>query len=208
MIDDSDVFKDYTKDLKGQYYKIKDNPDMVLYESPSVCNKLFRKEIIGNYRFIPGVMWEDVAFSYSRLIKADNILIMNNLDYFYRRDISRGVSGTNYRLNPHVFDIIKVAYEIENETIKCGKYDEFKKQVKFLQMATCLQRIVEIENWQTSEILSIKNKLYQLILDNFGDLSDVDEALLSSRVPLRIIDEFKQFSLENLEVRDENCHSL
>lgn len=208
VTDDSYAFKDYTRDLNGRCSRVSDNPDMILYESPSVCNKLFRKDVIGDYRFIPGVMWEDVAFTYTRLIKADNILTMNNLDYFYRRDISRGVSGKNYKVNPHVFDIIKVAYEIENEAKKCGKYDEFKKQIKFLQMATCLQRIAEIENWQTNEVSNIKNKLYQLILDNFGDLSDVDKALLSSRVPLDIIEEFERFSLENLEVRNENRYSL
>ena len=208
VTDDSYAFKDYARDLNGRCSRISDNPDRILYESPSVCNKLFRKDVIGDYRFIPGVMWEDVAFTYTRLIKANNILTMNNLDYFYRRDISRGVSGKNYKVNPHVFDIIKVAYEIENEAKKCGKYDEFRKQIKFLQLATCLQRIVEIENWQTDEVSNIKHKLYQLILDNFGDLSDVDKALLSSRVPLDIIEEFERFSLENLEVRNENRYSL
>ena len=206
--DDSYVFKDYTRDLNGRCSNVSDNPDMILYESPSVCNKLFRKDLIGDYRFIPGVMWEDVAFTYTRLIKANNILAMNNLDYFYRRDISKGVSGKNYKVNPRVFDIIKVAYEIEDEAKKCGKYDEFKKQIKFLQMATCLQRAVEIEKWQTDEVPNIKNKLYQLILDNFGDLSDVDTSLLSSRVPLYIIEDFERFSLENLEVRNENSYSL
>lgn len=43
---------------------------MVIYESPSCCNKLFKSELISDYRFIPGVMWEDVVFVYSSLIKA------------------------------------------------------------------------------------------------------------------------------------------
>ena len=34
-----------------------DNCDLIIYESPSGCNKLFKKELIGDYRFLLGVMW-------------------------------------------------------------------------------------------------------------------------------------------------------
>ena len=187
----------YERDLKGRLYNINENPDMVIYESPSCCNKLFKKDLINDYYFIPGVMWEDVAFTYSMLIKADNMLSLNNLDYFYRRDINRGVSGQNYKVNLRVFDIIKVAFEIEMEAKKCGKYDIFKSQVKFLQIVTCLQRVSEIEMWKTDKVLEIKEELYKLILENFGNLDDVDKALLSSRVSLDVIGEF-----------DEYCHGV
>ena len=208
VTDDSYAYKDYEADLKGRHYNILNNPDLVIYESPSCCNKLFKRDLVKDYKFIPGVMWEDVAFTYSRLIKADDVLMMNNLDYFYRRDISKGVSGNNYKINPHVFDIIKVAYEIENEAKKCGKYDAFKKQIKFLQMATCLQRIPEIEMWKTDKIPIIKDKLYKLILENFGDLNDVDAALLSSKVKVEVIEEFKNYCKETEVVKNENSHSL
>ena len=183
----------YERDLKGRLYNINENPDMVIYESPSCCNKLFKKDLINDYYFISGVMWEDVAFTYSMLIKADNMLRLNNLDYFYRRDINRGVSGQNYKVNLRVFDIIKVAFEIEKEAKKSGKYDIFKSQVKFLQMATCLQRVSEIEMWKTDKVLQIKEELYKLILENFGNLDDVDKALLSSRVSLDVIGEFDEY---------------
>lgn len=183
----------YERDLKGRVYSINENPDMVIYESPSCCNKLFKKDLINDYYFIPNVMWEDVAFTYSMLIKADNMLRLNNLDYFYRRDINRGVSGQNYKINLRVFDIIKVAFEIEKEAKKSGKYDIFKSQVKFLQMAACLQRVSEIEMWKTDKVLEIKEELYKLILENFGNLDDVDKALLSSRVSLDVIGEFDEY---------------
>lgn len=205
--DDSYVNYNCERDLKGKCYNINDNHIRIIYESPSCCNKLFKKELIGDYRFIPGVMWEDVAFTYSNLIKADKLLVMNNLDYFYRRDINRGVSGNNYKVNSRVFDIIRVAYEIEKEAKNCGKYESFKKQIKFLQMATLLQRASEIERWKTNNIDMIKNDLYRLILDNFGDLEDVDKALLSSRVSLDVIKEFDNFC-KNREVQNENSYSL
>lgn len=193
VTDDSYAGINYERDLKGRLYNINENPDMVIYESPSCCNKLFKKDLINDYYFISSVMWEDVAFTYSMLIKADNMLRLNNLDYFYRRDINRGVSSQNYKINLRVFDIIKVAFEIEKEAKKSGKYDIFKSQVKFLQMATCLQRVSEIEMWKTDKVLEIKEELYKLILENFGNLDDVDKALLSSRVSLDVIGEFDEY---------------
>ena len=195
--DNSSLFIEDERDLKGRYYKISDNPNMIVYESPSVCNKLFKRNLIGDYRFLTGVMWEDVAFTFSMLIKADNMLIMNNLDYFYRRDISSGVSSQNYKINLKVFDIIKVAYEIERAAKEFEKYDEFKKQIKFLQMMTCLQRVSEIETWNTDKIGEIKSELFRKIEENFGSLDDVDKDLLSSRADLNVIMEF-----------DEFCHTL
>lgn len=206
--DDSYVFKDYTRDLNGRHYNIKDNPNMILFESPSVCNKLFKRELVKDYGFIPGVMWEDVAFTYSSLIKADDMLSLNNLDYFYRRDITRGVSSKGYKVNFHMFDIIKVAYEIERSARECGKYDEYKSQVKFLQIMTCLQRVREIETWNVDFVSDMKNEMYRLMLENFGDLSDVDKALLSSRAPLDIIEEYEEFCNSYGEIKHENSNSL
>lgn len=207
VTDDSYAFKDYDRDFNGRHYDVLDNPDLIIYQSPSCCNKIFKRELIGDYRFIPDVMWEDVAFTYSRLIKADDILMMNNLDYFYRRDISRGVSGKNYKVNLRVFDIIMVAYEIEKEARECGRYDKLKKQVKFLQMATCLQRVSEIETWQVDNVCQIKEMLYRLIFDNFGNLDDVDNDLLSSKVSFDVIRDFNKYC-HGMEVQYENSNSL
>lgn len=206
--DDSYAFKDYTRDFKGRYYNIEDDPNMILFESPSVCNKLFKKDLVKDYGFIPGVMWEDVAFTYSCFIKANNMLFLNNLDYFYRRDITRGVSSKAYSVNFHMFDIIKVALEIERSARECGKYEKYKGQVKFLQLMTCLHRILEIETWNIEYVYDIKNEMYRLMLENFGDLSDVDKALLSGRVSLDIIEEYDRFCHSYEEVKNENSNSL
>lgn len=55
--DDSFAFKEYDSKLNGRYYNMIDNCDLIIYESPSCCNKLFKKELIGDYRFLLGVMW-------------------------------------------------------------------------------------------------------------------------------------------------------
>lgn len=191
--DNSRAFKSYDRDLNGRCYNVLDNPNLILDQSPSCCNKLFSKKLIGDYRFIPGVMWEDVAFTYSNLIKADRILMMNNVDYFYRRDISKGVSSKGYRSDVNTFDAFTVAKEIEKVAKECDRYEALGKQVKFLQMACVLQRISEIECWP-EDISGVKEEMYGLILENFGDLNGVDTALLSSRVSLDVIKEFEEFS--------------
>ena len=60
------------------------------------------------------------------------------LAFCSRKDINRGVFGNNYKFNSYIFDIIRVVMKIESEARKCGKYEEFKEQNKYLQIVTCL----------------------------------------------------------------------
>ena len=60
------------------------------------------------------------------------------LAFCSRKDINRGIFGNNYKFNSYIFDIIRVVMEIESEARKCGKYEEFKEQNKYLQIVTCL----------------------------------------------------------------------
>ena len=83
---------------KGSVYEVLRSPQNVLMESPSVCNKLFWKDIVFDDDFLNGKMWEDVAFSFSKMFNANRILRFNNPDYFYRRRIDSGVSSRGYNV--------------------------------------------------------------------------------------------------------------
>lgn len=188
-------------DEKGYIYDVVKNPDIVLSQSPSCWDKLFRRDLIENYMFLENVMWEDVAFTYASLFKSNKILIMRNLDYFYRRDLSAGISGRAYKSNDFMFDIFKITDEIENELKICHRYEIFKKEVKFLQFATIFQRILEISSWGVEDVNDIKNMMYEVSLKKYGTLDDVDKDLLSSRADLDIINEFIQFSQSRKQVK-------
>ena len=50
----------------------------------SVCNKLYKREIIGNSRFEKGKTVEDILFQYEVLKKCNKIVVLNNGLYLYR----------------------------------------------------------------------------------------------------------------------------
>lgn len=195
--DDTFVDVNYDNDLKGRLYDINKTPNIILDEGPQVWNKLFKSELIKNYKFIDTKLYEDMAFTYASLIKANTLLRMNNIDYSYRRDITDGVSSKAYQPNPHILDCFPVSLEIENEAKKCGKYEKLKEQIKFIQMEVCLQRTNEIDKWDIPDKEKIKESLYQLILNNIGDLDLVDTDYLTSRVFQDSIEEFKKYYTNN-----------
>jgi len=197
VTDDSNLHRDFSFSHNPEGRLIKNNSQntTVYDESPSVCNKLFRNDTIKNYRFLEHCLWEDTAFSYTKLIEATNILYFRNFDYFYRRNINEGRSGTNYQKNNHILDIFLVVDEIEKSAKLSGKYEEFKSQIKFIQVSNCLERVDELRNWQISldEQSSLINQIFTLIYDKYGTLEDVDKDYLTVKVSFATIEEYTSF---------------
>ena len=61
----------------------------VALESPGVCNKVFKRELIGDTRFVEGKKWEDYPFCTFMLGKADRIAFTSAKEcgYNYRHSI-------------------------------------------------------------------------------------------------------------------------
>ncbi|MDD6323169.1 MAG: glycosyltransferase family 2 protein [Bacilli bacterium] len=180
----------YPHQSNSYLYSPAQSPSNILNESPSCCNKLFESALIKKYKFLENTLWEDFAFTYVNLIKSPKVLNINSLDYFYRKDITSGVSSTSYKPTKHIYDIFTVADEIIKQAIKTDKYKIFDKQIKFLIFTICLQRIKEINSWPNSQL--VKENLYEKIYEKYGELFNIDESLLSARVDINTIKEFKQ----------------
>lgn len=182
--------------FKGNLINTSKNPYQVFWESPSCCSKLFKKELIGNYRFLENTTWEDVAFTYSMLMKANNILNYADNLYIYRRDVKNGVSSKGYNVNAPLDDIFKVADEIERQAIINKKYDIFKEVIPLIQEGVCFQRLKEINFWDEPE--EIKNKtmidLYNKTVEKYGDEQNLDNGLLSSKADYSLIEEVREMS--------------
>lgn len=171
--------------------EIRKKPINIIWESPSCCNKLFKKELIGDYRFLENCMWEDYAFTYTMIMKAKKTLYINNNFYLYRKDINEGISKKGYGIDSPIDDIFKVADELEKETIKNKVYKIYKKAIKYLQIIACFQRLSEIEQWKVDKELKDKFKfyLYKKTIARYGDLKDMDMSLLSGRVDINLVKE-------------------
>lgn len=156
------------------------NYSKILDLSPSVCNKLFKRELINDYRFLENANFEDIAFTTNMYLLADTKIESNNSNYFYRRDITKGVSGINYKPNRHYLDIFKVCDEIYRIANNMDDFLSYKKYIDLLCLKSIFKRIEEISYWDTDSSLKsdIINQMYQGINRRFGTLCDIDKDTL------------------------------
>lgn len=172
-------------------------PNSIFFESPSLCNKLFRKDTIKKYRFLDVSAWEDIAFSFTNFLKAEKVIIKPTANYFYRRNLSSGVSAKNFKENDKITDIFTVADELEEELKRTGKYDLFAPQIRGLQIAICLQRVDEVNNWQNEDIKTeVKNMMLSTICEKYGTLENLDTGLISSKTGFRMMEEYNNYTRE------------
>ncbi len=179
----------------GSIISVFDNPSAILDESPSVCNKLFRSDMIKNAPFIEEKMWEDIAFTYAKMFKANKILRFNDADYFYRRRANEGVSSQNNQFNIHLFDIFEVNDFLEKELREANKYEKYEYYIKFIQTAYSLYRVTEIFSWNIDEKekQEIINKMCKLILEKYGDWRVYPEELLSSKIGILELEKINEY---------------
>lgn len=202
----------YLSRTDGQIYNIIDNKSIILSESPSSCNKLFRKDFIKNQKFLENSMWEDFAFTYISLCNSNHVLRFKNADYFYRKRLDSGVSSKGFKLNDHLLDCFVVADEIEIQTKKTGRYEYFKDEIKFLQVAVCLERAVEVLDWNIDAIQKEKICFYIMNLINmkYENIENINREELSSKIGIfeleqliNIFEKYKniEFSITTSDVK-------
>ena len=175
----------------------------VISESPAVCNKNFRKDTLKDFYFVEDSLFEDIPFSYTKYMEASKVVTVSSINYFYRRDINRGVSSTNYKENNHITDIFKVLDRLESDMRKSSRYEVFKDEIKLIQLAYSLIRVEEVNNWNTDKKTMIKDKMFSLIEEKYGDLDDVDVTLLQSKCGINIVDEYTNY-LDNEKERPKS----
>ncbi len=167
----------------------------VIFESPAVCNKIFRRDTLKDFYFVEDSLFEDIPFSYTKYMEASKVVTVSSINYFYRRDINRGVSSTNYRENSHITDIFKVLDKLESDMRNSSRYDMFKNEIKLIQLAYSLIRVEEVNNWQVDIDRKnlVKDEMFSMIEEEYGNLDDVDIALLESKCEINIVDEYTNY---------------
>lgn len=177
----------------------------VISESPAVCNKIFRRDTLKDFYFVEDSLFEDIPFSYTKYMEASKVVSVPSINYFYRRDINRGVSSVNYKENNHITDIFQVLDRLESDMRKSSRYEVFKDEIKLIQLAYSLIRVEEVNNWQVDmdKKILIKDKMFSLIEEKYGNLDDVDIALLESKCGINIVDEYTNY-LDNEKERPKS----
>lgn len=95
--------------------------DSVYTVTPSACNKLFKKEIINNIRFLNGLWYEDFNFTTKILLNNPKISTIPNLYYNCH---ARKVSTMNNNNSIKNLDIITVLNDLKDYAKKNNLYDE------------------------------------------------------------------------------------
>ena len=175
---------DDTKRQGGKKICIPKNPNYLYWETPSCCNKIFRKDTIPEHPFLEHKIWEDGAFTYSQMVKADYIVSFNNPDYYYRQHSKEGIMASCQRVNQHLLDIFDINDHIKNVAVRHQSYRLFASQIKLIQSASCLQRMLEVYQWNIPEEdkLSIIYDLDTISCHNYGDWRQMNTTLLKSKV--------------------------
>ncbi len=187
--DNSEIFKSDYIDT-GRMLDNSSIVDNIFFESPSVCNKLFKRDLIKNESFLEQCMWEDFAFNFAMLIKSNSILSFSNLFYLYRKDITTGISSKAYNINAPLEDTFRIADYIEEKTKEYGKYEKYKELINMLQVSVCLERLTEINRWNVDEDTKLDKMiwLYNETRDRYGDWKELDVPILSARCDILLLD--------------------
>lgn len=190
---------------EGKLYSVLTNPEIILDQSPSVCNKLFRKDTIKGKGFLENRMWEDVSFTFAKLFDANHILCFNNPDYFYRRG-DNGVSSKGYDVNENFLDIFTVTDQLEKETKEANRFETFEDKIKFIQISACLQRASEVMEWNVP--FDVKRKICKQVISimtkKYGDWRKIPVENLSSRVGFMELERIREITdeVDNYTVDD------
>ena len=151
------------------------NPIRYFDETPAVWDKLFSHEFLSDTKFLEGYVFEDIAFTYPLLLKANNVVNISRDDYAYRMTPN---SIMTKGLNPdiHLLDII----EIVNESLRIA--NRFQLEIEKIQLLqdklklTMLRKLAQINTWNISskEKEYLVNKIYSIMKYYFPDLDKLN----------------------------------
>ena len=114
----SSGIKEDTKDIDRVY----------INNYPSVCNKIFKKDVIKNMKFKEGVWFEDVEFIYRILANIKSVgVIHEDLTQYVQRD-----GSVMHSVSPHIFDYVDNMNTVIDYYKKKGIYVEYQKVLEYV----------------------------------------------------------------------------
>lgn len=145
-------------------------------QSYSVWKFLFKAEVIGDFRFIEGVYYEDVCFMTEVLYKASKVVCIHIPLYYYmrRRDSITGKQLSDKHIKDYIY-VYNRQFQILEEKGdillgKAGRIIAFSNLKLLIYKKKALMNLIKRELNEVKhdlEILSIRNRLkYGLILYN------------------------------------------
>ncbi len=123
-----------------------ENKDIMVTEYPSIGNKLFSRELIGNMRFPEKTKWEDLAIVPVLFASSGKIYNMNKTVYNYRMYANTTMNDFK-RSNAKVLDVIKCVNLIEKGLSERKLLEEYNEQLEGLYVLHTLFRVENVMLW-------------------------------------------------------------
>lgn len=149
------------KELKCKYKNISiTDGNYIFEENTGPCNKLFSRKLIGNTRFVEGILFEDAPFTIANLFDAENIVYLNKIMYKYRFN-PKSIMGSNlFHSNKRILDILESMDKID-EFINDNK--GLSSKLNSLKIMNCVYIFNDIILWREFSIIE-KQMLYSYLI--------------------------------------------
>ena len=151
----------------------------VALESPGVCNKVFKRELIGDTRFVEGKKWEDYPFCTFMLGKADRIAFTNAKEcgYNYRHSINFTNTTLSDIKKPteRMLEIYDCCDVLSQEFKDADLFDIFEDALRGNQKINSIQRVRDIlftRNYSHNKKREVINSLLNLTEIKYGSVFD------------------------------------
>lgn len=180
----------------------KDKKHVIPYETPSSCTKLYKRELIGDHRFMENTLFEDVEFTYFMMMKAEKITILPAVNYYYRANNYNSISFKTYKKTDKIYDIFKVLDKLEEDAKSIKRDIFFKEELRKIGIKYSLSRIFEIRRWNEPLIVrkkAIKDFL-EVVYKKYGGLQNINIIELQKSIGSECVDEFLMFLSNKGEV--------
>lgn len=174
----TDYYKDYAVYHKPAEFTNK------LKQTPSPCNKLFKRSFIGDLRFPEGKMWyEDFTFVTEMLMMTDKIARCEN-DYYQCNCREESTMSNNN--SPKNLDILKALDLIIKFAKDNNLYDRYKEDIDFMIidhiLITTINRVAKQTHPEKERVIEGLREYVKNQLPNVKKLKVFKEMPLNRRI--------------------------
>lgn len=158
----------------------------------SVCNKIFRRELIGTVKFPVGLWYEDLCFGVKMLMKTEKI---GYVEEHYYHAFNREGSTMNNNDSVKNLDMLTVMKEIISYAHKEELYEKFSYDIEYMViehiLITSINRVAVQKNSQKRMVIK---KMREFVLQQYPAFKNDDA--------------FKEFSSKEQMIAKLNAKGL
>ena len=153
----------------------RDEQRYVCLETPGVCNKVFKRELIGSTKFVEGKKWEDYPFCTFLLAKAEKVVFVRDGGYNYRHSLkcNNTTLGDVKKPSQRMLEIYDCCDILTEEFTDADLYEIYQSTLKSNQKIHSIQRVRDI---MFSRVYSQEKK--KRIINALLNLSEVKFGLI------------------------------